>query len=306
VYRHVEILNQHGIEAVVVHQEPGFRYPWDERRTPVSYVDEVKLSERDLVVVPDVSVGSIPDIDPSVPVAVFSQNAYLTPWERPGRRHEPTNPYRAPNVVGIVTTNSDNLRYLARAFPHLDVRRLYLTVSEAMRPDALPKEQLVSYMPRKNPADAARVVASLRARGAFEGLDVIAIQACTHAETADILARSSVFLSFGHPEGWALPPAEAMASGCVVVGYHGRGGREYWAPGCTHPVEFGDLDGYERTAEGVLRELRLRPAAVHASGREAAAFIRATYPAGQQDRSVVDTWSWMVRRAAAHRLRRVS
>lgn len=301
VYRHVAILARHGIDARVVHQAPGFRYPWDTTDTPVTSVHEIALGARDLLVFPDVAVHSVRDIDPGQPVAVFNQNAYLTPFERPAHRADPDNPYRAPNVIGVITTNVDHVRLLARAFPHLDVRRLYLTVDPAMTGEPWRKEPLVSYMPRKNPADAARVVDALREQGAFADLEVRAITGCTHRETAEILARSSVFLSFGHPEGWALPPAEAMASGCTIVGYHGRGGREYWAPGCTHPIEFGDLDGFVHTATVVLDQLREQPGAVHDAGRRAAAFIRETYPAAQEERSVVATWTWALARADEHR-----
>jgi glycosyltransferase involved in cell wall biosynthesis len=41
------------------------------------------------------------------------------------------------------------------------------------------------------------------------------------------LAESAIFLSLSYLEGLGLPPLEAMASGCVVVGYHGYGGLEY-------------------------------------------------------------------------------
>lgn len=298
VYRHVEILNRHGIESVVVHQERDFRYPWDTGTAPVTTVEEIHACEGDLLVLPDVAAGSIRDIDLARPVAVFSQNAYLTPWEAPTHRGRPDNPYRAPNLVGVITTNRDNQRRLARAFPHLDVRRIYLTVSETMTCDVARKEPLVSYMPRKNPDDAARVVGRLQERGAFDGIEVVAIRNRTHDATAEILARSTLFLSFGHPEGWALPPAEAMASGCVIVGYHGMGGEEYWAPGCTHPVPFGDVDTYVTTVEGLLDQLRVDVAPLHAAGRRAAAFIRASYPPEQEVRSVVDAWSWLLSRAA--------
>jgi len=297
VYRHAAILAANGIDARVVHQAPGFRYPWDTSGTPTTSVDEITLTGHDLLVLPDVAAPAIHDIGLDQPVVVFSQNAYLTPWERPAHRAEPDNPYRAPNLIGVVTTNVDNLRVLARGFPHLDVRRLFLTVDPSMAAAPTGKEPLVSYMPRKNPADAAIVVERLRDRGAFAGLDVQPISGCTHAETAAILARSSVFLSFGFPEGWALPPAEAMASGCVIVGYHGLGGREYWVPGCTHPIEFGALDDFVDTAAGVLDQLRADAGAVHEAGRRAAAFIRSTYPPEQEERSVVDTWSWALERA---------
>ena len=44
-----------------------------------------------------------------------------------------------------------------------------------------------------------------------------------HEEVACALQDSLLFLSCGHPEGFGLPLAEAIACGCLVVGYHGLG-----------------------------------------------------------------------------------
>ncbi len=298
VYRHVELLRRHGVDATVVHQRAGFRYPWTHPDTPVVAVDDVRVGRGDLLVWPDVAAGSLRQVPREQPVAVFNQNCYLSPWERPDASRRSDNPYRAPNLVGVVTTNRDHVGVLSRAFPHLDVRRVFLSVDPAIRADPTRKEALVTYMPRKNPAHAERVVSALHDRDAFDGLEVVAIHGRSHAETVDLLERSSVFLSFGHPEGWALPPAEAMAAGCVVVGYHGRGGREYWTPGTSWPVDFGDHATFVETAQRVLDALRADAAGVHAQGARAAAAIRAAYPAELEERSVVDVWSWALARAA--------
>ena len=53
-----------------------------------------------------------------------------------------------------------------------------------------------------------------------------------------------IFLSFGHPEGFGLPVAEALASQCAVVGYDGIGGRELFNLssnyGLSEMVPYGD------------------------------------------------------------------
>jgi glycosyltransferase involved in cell wall biosynthesis len=47
------------------------------------------------------------------------------------------------------------------------------------------------------------------------------------AEVAQRLGESAIFLSLSRLEGVGLPPLEAMASGCLVVGFTGGGGAEF-------------------------------------------------------------------------------
>jgi glycosyltransferase involved in cell wall biosynthesis len=50
------------------------------------------------------------------------------------------------------------------------------------------------------------------------------------AEAARMMGEARVFLSLSRLEGLGLTPLEAMASGCVVAGFTGIGGREYATP----------------------------------------------------------------------------
>src|SRR3712207_7225539 len=55
--------------------------------------------------------------------------------------------------------------------------------------------------------------------------------------------RSTLFpyTTLFRSEGCPCPPKEAMASGCVTVGYHGMGGRDYITPAHAFPVPQGDV-----------------------------------------------------------------
>jgi len=55
----------------------------------------------------------------------------------------------------------------------------------------------------------------------------VAIENIPQHEGAKILGESAVLLALSHKESLGLPPLEAMASGCLVVGFHGEGGLEY-------------------------------------------------------------------------------
>ncbi|MBT8536180.1 glycosyltransferase [Polynucleobacter paneuropaeus] len=71
---------------------------------------------------------------------------------------------------------------------------------------------------------------------------------------ASILGESEISLSLSYQESFGLPPLEAMASGCLVAGYHGDGGREYmneqngwWA----------DASDWRTCVEGLAQALKL-------------------------------------------------
>ena len=49
----------------------------------------------------------------------------------------------------------------------------------------------------------------------------------SQTEVASELGQAEVFLALSYREGFGLPPLEAMASDCIVAGFHGDGGREY-------------------------------------------------------------------------------
>jgi len=93
-------------------------------------------------------------------------------------------------------------------------------------------EVRVAYMPRKNKALAEQIIRLTQARQARTGLPIrfTAIHDMTQPQVAAALATSHIFLAAGFPEGCPLPPLEAMACGCVVVGYAGCGGYDYLRP----------------------------------------------------------------------------
>ena len=91
-------------------------------------------------------------------------------------------------------------------------------------------------MPRKNPKDSAVVSALLRQQPWFQlsGWSLQAINGLPQEEVAKILQKSLVFLSFGYPEGFGLPLAEAAACGCYLIGYSGLGGSEIFQLASNH------------------------------------------------------------------------
>ena len=172
----------------------------------------------------------------------------------------------------------------------------------------------VAFMPRKNKAFARHVrelaEVRLRRRRPPLPLEWVGIEDCSQADVARMLRASHLFLCTGFPEGCPLPPLEALACGCVPVGFTGLGGWDYMRqaaefPGAAAPLwplratpwsgngfyaADGDVPGAVFALEAALDSF--------AHGGEALAVLRcagqmtaAAYSLEAQERAVIALWS---------------
>ena len=81
-------------------------------------------------------------------------------------------------------------------------------------------------MPRKNKFHSSIVISLLREKKWCKDFEFVPIHKLQHQKVLEVLRDTLLFLSFGHPEGFGLPVAEALVNCCAVVGYSGLGGRE--------------------------------------------------------------------------------
>jgi glycosyltransferase involved in cell wall biosynthesis len=299
IYATVDHLNAAGIPSAVVHEQYGFRCTWFTSDTRVVWAEDVNaVPGRDLLVLPEVYGPRIAHIGPGIAKAVFNRNTYNTFAGYP-LVPEPGRPtaYEHPDVIAAVCVSDDNVEYLRYAFPRLQVHRTINPVDPALfHPE--PKQPLLTFMPRKNARDAQQVLHLLAARGALQGVEVVPLHGMTQEGVAAAQRRALAFLSFGHPEGWGRPPAEAMACGTVVVGYHGMGGREYLHADHAFPIVPGDVVGFARAVEHVLHLWRTDPAALAAIGAAGAAAVTAVYTPEAERDSVVRVFGELLERVA--------
>lgn len=301
LYRHADVLNRNGIDAAVLHQRPGFRCDWFEHDTRIRYLPQVQMTADDFLVIPEIygpnipALARLPGIGAAVRKVIFNQNCRYTflgqtldSIRAPGFTMAYTN---RQEYIGVMVVSEDSRRYLESAFPGVDVWRIHNAINVDTFAPGEGKRQQICFMPRKHSEDALQVLAILKLHGALGDFDIVPIANKTETEVAAIMRESMFFLSFGYPEGCPLPPAEAMACGCVVVGYDGFGGREYFDPAFSYPVQVGDITGFVSTVESLLAHARQDPGAILAQGRQASAFVRATYSPARERDDIVGFWS---------------
>jgi glycosyltransferase involved in cell wall biosynthesis len=94
-----------------------------------------------------------------------------------------------------------------------------------------PRTLRIAAIPNRRPQEWRLLRGILRSqRPDLAHVPWIEIRGVARSEVARAMAGSEIFLATGLLEGLGLPPLEAMATGALVVGFHGGGGQEYATP----------------------------------------------------------------------------
>ena len=234
IYRHVDALNSGGISAVVINQS-GIPCSWFAHKTPVLPAKSITLTPHDILVVPEFYGSRLHELPIGPRVVIFNQNAYQT--FAGINQAAPGAPYRrVSGIEAIVVVSHDSANYLQYAFPELRIERVRNAVDGSIfHPGASPPGRRIAVMPRRRAADCDQVLHLLRARGCLNTWEVVKIEGYSERETAAAMQSCAIFLSFSEREGFGMPPAEAMACGCYVIGFTGLGGARVLRSGYIQP-----------------------------------------------------------------------
>jgi glycosyltransferase involved in cell wall biosynthesis len=256
LYHYVDILNDAGLNAAIIHNKSGFRLRWFENKTRVVGAREVTVGPHDLFVIGEIYGRKIRDLPRNIRQVIVDQNVYNT-MEMLTESPEFAVPYiDNPDLALVLVVSQDNLEVMKYMCPATPIQRLRHSIDPNLyHPPQRPKQRRIVYMPRKRADDAARVLSLLRIRGVLDTWEILPIDNFTEAETAELLRTAKLFLSFSWREGFGLPPLEALACGCLVIGYHGLAGREYFHPPFAIAVEDGDITGFARSVEKAILNL---------------------------------------------------
>lgn len=276
VYRHVDLLNEAGRPAAVLHHTDGFRCDWFQNKTVVVGAPSVVLGPADFLVVPEI-YGPFLDRLPTGPRRIaFNQNGYMT--------FQHVSAATAPAYGGFeaaMTVSEDSADLLRFVFPGLAVEVIPNSIdTELFRPGGETRERKLALMPRKRPGDAEMILRLLGTR--LRGWEMTAIEGRSETETAAMMRAAPIFLALGYREGFGLPAAEAMASGCFVVGFPGFGGRELFDPSFSTAVEDGDVLGAARAVAAAFARYEEEPDQLRADGDRAAVAVAARFSRARQ------------------------
>ncbi|WP_326551991.1 glycosyltransferase [Micromonospora sp. NBC_01813] len=286
IYRHVDLLNEMGVRAHVLHKDPAFRCTWFANQTPVVGATDAVLGPRDILVVPEWYGPGLAAAPAGPRIVVLNQRAYDTFDHIPYAETGPGAPYAdLPAMTALLAVSDDNVDLLRYAFPGIPVHLTRNVVDpQVFTPGPWPRRQQIAYVGHRRADERDQLLHILRSRGVLDGWDVTLIAGRTEQQTAEIMRGCAIFLSFSDREGFGMPPAEAMAAGAYVVGYPGLAGREFFDPTHCSPVPDGDLLGYARAVEDACTTWLTEPAALAKRAGVASEAIRRRYTvAGLRD-----------------------
>ncbi len=255
IYQHCDILNSNGISAIPVHLG-DFIVDWFPHRSkPICRENAMKvMTKSDILVCPEV----IPEVAADFPCE--TKVAFIQNWALAEFGTGEDKRYEDFGFSNLLTCSTYLKTYMKNksALPcDVVINGIDLDVFHAKGRNAADCKVVV--LNRRNIDDARNAIGLLsdtQKRGVeFQILE----NQYSQAEIATFLREADIFLAIGYPEGFALPPLEAMACGCAVVGFTGGGGLEHMIDDKTALVASdGNVEELAHCLERVLANQHLK------------------------------------------------
>lgn len=322
IYRHVDILNQNGFEAYVLHQTRGFRCTWFFNDTKIAYtkfplksfksrlrskiyqhiksenITDIPISEgvepaindKDLLVIPENKGPDLASIGRGIPKVILNQNGFLTFKGYSFDKNRLITPYHDKSVKAVLVNSEHCEGYVRYAFPQANVYPFILSIDPSQFYFQSQKKKQICFSRIKSETDAMQVMNILKFRGTLADFEIVPFINISQGKIAELMRESLIFLSFGYREGFGLPAAEAMACGCIVIGYHGWGGKEFFSPDFSFPIEDGDIIGFAQQVEHVIQRYNEDENYFFEQRRQASEYILNHYSPDKEEQVLMDAW----------------
>ncbi|GIZ14548.1 glycosyltransferase [Capnocytophaga catalasegens] len=324
IYRQVEILTKNGFNACVLHEKIGKKERWfDTTGIPIKYspflfkklkymlykrkigfIEKLKLFflkkkskkiEKDAILVfPEIYGNCIHKIEPDIKKVIFNQNCFYTFNGYHIEENLTTNPYTHPKTLASIVVSENSRQYLEYTFSNAKIFRLHLGINHKVFYLEQKKEKQICFMPRKLSEEVNQVINILKLRNNLNGWKLVPIDNKTEAEVAHIMQKSAISLCFNHKEGFGLPPVEAMACGCYVIGYQGKAGVEYFNSDFSSPIEDGNIIQYAQKVEEIIALYEQNSENILQKGKQASEFVLSNYSFEKEERETVAIWKKII------------
>lgn len=119
INRQVDILNNNGFCAYVLHSEKDFRCKWFKNSTKIAYIPNTPFTSSDYLVLPEILGPNLAENAQGMKKIIFNQNAYYSFQGYSFDLQHFINPYSHNEVLGVITVSEDSKKYLKYALQYV-------------------------------------------------------------------------------------------------------------------------------------------------------------------------------------------
>lgn len=328
IYRQVDILNEAGFKAYVLHEMPNFRCSWFNNKTKITYnksfyselykktnrnrsflislkkeieyiislmkrkdSKKAKFSKEDILVFPELFGNNIGEIKKGIKKVIYNQGCYQTFFGYNLDLNDTKSPYLQKDFIATIVNSKDAIKYINHAFPKINVFKIRHGIDNTKFSCIEKKEKKIAFMPRKLKNDLVQVINILKFRQVLDGWELIAIDNLSEEMVAKKLQESLFFMNFSGNEGFGIPVIEAMACGCVVIGYSGKGGKEFFKKEFSYEIEDRNIQEFCITFEELLLNFNRNKKAILNKGFLASEYVLNEYSIQNEVSDTIKVWS---------------
>ncbi len=239
IYHHVSLLVEHGYDAAVVHNVPGFNLNWLDLDVPVLYFNQVQFNSDDCLVVPEVMGASYNYKKISCKKILFVQNLSYLFF---GFTYERT--YLSQGFSRSIVI-MPHMKKVVQQYTGLPVDLIPPFVSDyffkEQRSLSNRKKTLLIY-PKSELQEYSLVIHILLSSGYIYADNFInrnltncwrllEMKGHSHVETSELMKGATFLITTNTFEAFNTSVPEAMASGCINVCYEAVGPADYLVDG---------------------------------------------------------------------------
>lgn len=251
----------------------------------------ISINKKDIFVFAEVYGPEICKLLKENKKVIYNQGAYQTFFHYNLNLNNNVTPYTNSELIATIVNSEDARNYISYVFPKMKVERVRYGIDSKNFYFSDKKKKKIVFMPRRLRVDLVQVINILKFRGILNDWELVEIHNMNEQEVANNLRDCAIFLSFSINEGFGMPPAEAMACGCLVVGYSGKGGKEFFKEDFCYPIEDRDVISFAEKFEEVILSYNKNPKPFIEMGKKASEFILSEYSMEMEEKTIVECWN---------------
>ncbi len=194
-----------------------------------------------------------------------------------------------PQMTAAVGTSEISMKAVA-AFSGCDPFYVPLFLERGRYQFCDAKKKKISYMPRRRTEELNGLVTLLQNNPAMRDYEFVAIDGVPAREVDRHLTESLIFLSGSQRDGFGMPPAEAMAMGCITIGYTGVGGDEFFTRETGFPIPEDDTVAFYETVVSVAQAYAKDPSTLDQLRAQASEAILGRYTVSATETALMNLW----------------